>query len=379
MHSNKYTLYVQGVGKDTASKIEHLKVGGKNIEQVLIATNQSTVWLDIESPTIGDAHAIISVFKIHHTIAQRMHQVFGRFIFIEPAYRQTHNETYICWPEMPLMSGNSALCNKEEQLWKIMEHTWSPFWLNTQQSGQQAYQQRQQRLEQIVNLLDRSKAHTLSQHRWVLRRWGYDRWRSILHSEYQQRISRRNTLVASKLPLDMFACQANVVQIWTSASIVVTLHAQKTPAITQTMQKLNTHMDALSIIHSMIGVWVRKSRHLVGFLHSYSDQLAEAAVQQTAASNPYAHSAQKGHRLALWLLRYSQSSFHVLCRLHNRHKTTGLFAVLKTEQRNAVDAYRHTEQMLAQLSKVLFARTRYHFLLTGKSILDSMNWCLVES
>ncbi|KAJ1852456.1 hypothetical protein GGH12_002120 [Coemansia sp. RSA 1822] len=373
---NKYTLNVPGRGTCTSGNIGSLKVGGHSLEQLLESstsgTYEQTVWLDIESPTLYDVESIAKVFNINHNIAQHMYNTRNPTTGqLEATCQHNNDQLYLCLTE-PVITKHTihSWCNTS---------TSGPLWSKANETRNA---KQQERLEQIKALLDTSRAHTRgSRSNWrVARRWGHEKWQTVLRADHDARISRRNSIntdikVAVQLPF-----QTRVVRVWTRSNVVVTLHTQGSWTVERTRDALkHGHESADRVLQTLVSSWVHNSHTSLGHLHTYSDVLAEQTAQAHTKSrdiNEWATCAHRAHTLALHLLRHSHVTTHVLRRLHTRRSTRAIKQLL-AQQHGTVKAYVHVEQRLAHLNHVVFARLRQQLLLAGTSILDAMNVCLV--
>ncbi|KAJ2589611.1 hypothetical protein IWW49_002408 [Coemansia sp. RSA 1797] len=385
---NKYTLNVPGHGTCTSSSIGKLKVGGHSLEQLLEsstsgALSEQTVWLDIESPTPRDVHSITKVFNINHSIVQHMYNISKQPTAgqLEPTCQQSNDQLYLCLTE-PAITEHTihTWCNTRNPA-----QTDGPRWSKANENHNA--KQRERRLEQIKALLDTSHAHTRgSRSNWrVARQWGHEKWQSMLRADHDARISRRNSINISNIYVNVqLPFQTHVVRVWTRGRIVVTLHSRGSWTVERTRDALNKCgsgcESADRVLQTLVSSWVHNSHTILGHLHTYSDVLAEQTSRpqhpQPRDINEWATCAHRAHTLALYLLRHSHATTHVLRRLHTYRPTRALKQLL-SQQNGTVRAYAHVEQRLAHLNNVVFARLRQQLLLAGTSILDAMNVCLV--
>ncbi|KAJ2841391.1 hypothetical protein IWW36_006274, partial [Coemansia brasiliensis] len=71
----KYTVGVPGLGQDTCDSIQGLQLDKSDLSKVVervVCGEASTVWLDIQEPTLEDITALERIFSIEGNIVQRL-------------------------------------------------------------------------------------------------------------------------------------------------------------------------------------------------------------------------------------------------------------------------------------------------------------------
>ncbi|KAJ2357216.1 hypothetical protein GGF43_001603 [Coemansia sp. RSA 2618] len=352
------------------------------------------VWLDIEQPTHGDVQAITQVFKISHLIARHMrraHELQHSGHPVASTCQSSKDQLYVCWTEPPQAEHTNMHLHQGAS--KDAQLPWAPSWLNSKygQAGKHSDERRREhRLEHLKRLLDTSRAHTLGtrRQRWIVRRWGYERWRDFLHADHRARMIRRTSLEPPPRPIPQSSpphLQTSVVQIWTRGPVTVTLRTRSSWAITQVANDITAKMceptsSSDTILQAIVEKWLRNDHASLRALYACSNALAEKTMQAIGSdpmeATQWASNAQHSHKLSLHLLQHARTNTLTLRGLFTARPLYA-YKIMLAEQSRTTRAFAHVERQLGQLSGVLFARLRQRLLLTGNLILDAMNVCLV--
>ncbi|KAJ1990614.1 hypothetical protein GGI25_004126 [Coemansia spiralis] len=337
--ARRYSLHVPGADASEASSVSELCISGKGLEELVADAvdghSERVVWLDITRPSTDDVDALARIFGIRQDIVDELHRCameargIGRAPV--PTCRRHPGGLYVCWAE-----GANEKAGRDD----------------TAGAG-------------LLDVLERCKPRyniSRSVLQSIVHRWGHDKW-AVFVDHRLKKTPQGNELP----PATGQASCYRMVQMYQMPRLLVTLHADESPAISKVQREVAKHQGALwaeRIVQAVLCRWVAAS----------SSGLAELEHGDAVASR----------RLALAMLRMCQTNQMLLRRLHVGHTAhnglvcslaqlvrlphEAVYAMLYRAQAGFLRRYEHIDHRLATADALQFAWQCSHLLKMGRRI-----------
>ncbi|KAI9501344.1 hypothetical protein BX070DRAFT_254469 [Coemansia spiralis] len=328
--ARRYSLHVPGADASEASSVSELCISGKGLEELVADAvdghSERVVWLDITRPSTDDVDALARIFGIRQDIVDELHRcaIEARGIAGRRCRRAGGTqEGYMCAGPRALMRRRGGTTQRVQGCWTCSR--------------------------------DASPVH----------RWGHDKW-AVFVDHRLKKTPQGNELP----PATGQASCYRMVQMYQMPRLLVTLHADESPAISKVQREVAKHQGALwaeRIVQAVLCRWVAAS----------SSGLAELEHGDAVASR----------RLALAMLRMCQTNQMLLRRLHVGHTAhnglvcslaqlvrlphEAVYAMLYRAQAGFLRRYEHIDHRLATADALQWGGTSTRSTACGCSSTSS--------
>lgn len=417
----KYFAYIPELGTTCADTTKELNINGKGLVELAKQTT-SLLWLDIHKPTPDDIHALASVFGIAQSVVERMLDTRVNDHRSQDTKQLEFQTTdagqaqYLCWNEIQITStlahqyispegaNKSRVSLQADTNQTLVDDYYTPVppWLQPaaiEVRNKMNWERfavtfgertrrgvvddkmetaRKERVQRVLELLDRPVVADRQRTLDVLERWGQAEiqgWKQAVLNHTEQTlgikssIDKRCELVEqfSQTACDLIGCRK--VQLWRQGSVVVTLHGEDSPAVTELSRMKNKCKTPEDLMQSLIEYWVDHTMDCLTAIESYADRLDHELTQPVhgteAEASYWTPLIARSRKVALAVLRHCQINEDLLKRLNNR--ADGYIRQFEKISDTKIQ-YKRAEQRLSRLHTIMLDRQRLRLLSTQKDI-----------